>query len=446
MDIVLPQYACEILERYYLNGFDAFAVGGCVRDLLLGREPGDCDIAVSALPDDTKRIFDGFHIIDTGIKHGTVTLIYNSIPVEITTFRSDGGYTDSRRPDSVAFTHDIDSDLSRRDFTVNAMAYSPHGGFHAAAGALDDLHGGVIRAVGEPGQRFSEDALRIMRALRFAAVLGFSIEDNTRASLFLNKERLKLIAPERNSAELVKLLCGAGAGDVLREYPQIIGEIIPEILPAVDFPQDGEKHFYDVWGHICRTVELILPEPELRLTMLLHDLGKVQTASRGENGESVFPNHAAVGADIAEGILTRLRFPKKTVSSVTMLIRMHDFKIPSSLSEARLLKGKVGSAVYKKLLLVKTADRGALSPEYRDVRAACERALAYLDEIERGGLCCSVAELCVNGNILASWGCTGRETGAALELLTDAVIFGRCENGREQLREYFESHKNNLTK
>ena len=274
MTLSFPSPVKTALRQLEQAGFSAYAVGGCVRDSLLGRSPQDWDIAASSSPEETRRVFSGCPVLDTGAKHGTLTVWVEGVPLEITTFRTESGYSDSRRPDKVAFSRSIEDDLSRRDFTINAMAAGLDGQIVDLFGGREDLKNGVIRCVGDPSARFSEDALRILRALRFSAELSFSLEPKTAAAALSLREKLGLISAERIWAELKKLLCGPSVLQVLLDFPEIFTQLIPELGPAVGFEQRTPYHLYDVYEHTARTVAYIRPNPELRLAMLLHDIGK----------------------------------------------------------------------------------------------------------------------------------------------------------------------------
>lgn len=406
----------------------------------MGKEPHDWDITTNALPDETKRLFSNTKIIDTGIKHGTVTIIIEKQPVEVTTYRLDGDYSDNRRPDSVTFTNELSLDLRRRDFTINAMAYNPEKGLVDEFNSLSDLNDKLIRAVGDADTRFSEDGLRIMRALRFSSVLGFDIEQKTSESIHRNKDLLKGIAAERLFSELLKLIVGKKAGHILLEYGEIFSVFIPEILPTIGQKQCGEKHCYDVWEHICHTVDSIPPIKELRLTMLLHDLGKAPTAQLNEKGNSVYPKHAEVGAEIAKEILNRLKSDNKTANTVIKLISLHDFEIPENKIELKRLLKTVTPAEFEMLLKIKTADRGALSENFRDISELRKNAEAFLKEVISENECYSLKNLAINGKDLSEKGYEGDEIGKKLEELLSAVIEGRCENTRTELLNFFDKN------
>lgn len=436
MTIYIPDDVKIILHRLKDAGFEAFCVGGAVRDSLMEVPAKDWDITTSALPEETQEVFKNFKTVTTGLKHGTLTVIINHTPYEVTTFRIDGKYTDNRHPENVLFTRKIENDLARRDFTVNALAYNEGSGLVDLYGGRSDICNGIIRTVGDPQARFKEDGLRIMRALRFSAVLGFEIEENTKKAIHTQKELLKNISSERLNTELTKLVTGKNAFKVLMEYPDVLGIFIPEILPAVGFCQYGEKHAYDVWEHICHTVDTVPNDKILRLTMLLHDLGKVSTHQLNNQGESTFKNHALVGEKIARDVLTRLKFDKKTVNRVSFLVGCHDFEPPKTKSELKKqLKTKSPEDI-RTLLIIKKSDRGALSESYRDISGATAQVLLWLEEIEKNNECCTVSQLAVNGKDLEKFGLKGERIGAALNILLDGVIEEKVENKKTDLLTY----------
>lgn len=434
MKINLPEYVKKALIRINEAGEEAFVVGGCVRDALMGKTPNDWDIAVSSFPEKTKEIFSSFKTADTGIKHGTVLVIIDGQPLEITTYRIDGEYSDCRHPDSVNFTQNIENDLSRRDFTVNAMAYNDEKGLVDLFGGEDDIKNKTIRCVGEAGRRFNEDALRIMRALRFSSTLGFTIESETKKAVFENSELLKNVAAERISSELMKLLCGKNALSVLEEYGEIFGVIIPELKPELGFEQFGKKHAYTVWGHTCRTVDNIDSSDEiLRLTMLLHDIGKPSTHKLNEKGDSTFKNHAAAGGEIAERVLKNLRFSNKICETVTFLVSHHDMDVPSSRAEVKRYLNMMGCENFIRLMKIRTADRGALSEEFRDISAQTDFAYAQFYDIIDKKEPYMLKDLAVDGGDLKKAGITGEKIGGTLERLLEAVIKNPSLNTKEKL-------------
>ncbi len=436
MNINLPFEVKEILNRFHKNGFEAFCVGGAVRDSVMDVPVGDWDITTSALPHQTKEIFSDCKTIDTGLKHGTVTVLINKIPFEITTYRIDGEYQDNRHPEGVLFTENLSEDLKRRDFTINALAYNEEVGLVDLFSGQDDIYNSIIKTVGDPSTRFNEDGLRIMRALRFSSSLGFKIDEETSKAIHENKDLLKNISAERLQVELIKLICGKNAFNVLMEYPDVLGVFIPEILPCVGFTQYGKKHAYDVWEHICHTVDTIPPEKDLRLTMLLHDLGKIPTHKLNDNGDSTFKNHAMVGGEMAKEILTRLKFDKKTINRVSYLVSYHDFEpCESKLELKKHLKTKTPGDI-KTLLVIKKSDRGALSESYRDISVGTAKTLEWLNEIEENDECCKIQDLDISGKDLINIGIMGEKIGEALEKLLDAVIEEKIPNNKTDLLTY----------
>ncbi len=436
MNINLPVEVNEILSVLESSGHEAYCVGGAVRDSVMGIVPGDWDITTSALPEEVKKALGKFKIIDTGIKHGTITVIINHKSFEITTYRFDGEYKDNRHPENVAFTKSLSEDLARRDFTINALAYNQSTGLVDLYGGTDDIYNSIIKTVGNPHKRFNEDGLRIMRALRFSAVLGFEIEEETSKAIHQNKELLKNISAERLQTELIKLVCGKNAFNVLMEYPDVLGVFIPEILPCVAFKQYGKKHAYDVWEHICHTVDTIPQDKTLRLTMLLHDLGKVPTHKLNENGDSTFKNHAMVGGEMAREILTRLKFDKKTVNRVSFLVSYHDFEpVENKIELKKHLKNKTPEDI-RTLLTIKKSDRGALSESYRDISDGTRRTLDILKEIEENNECYSISQLAIKGSDLLKKGFKGEEIGDALEKCLDGIINEKAQNNKDDLLTY----------
>ncbi len=436
MTISIPNNAKIILERLKNAGFEAYCVGGAVRDSIMGMTPGDWDITTSARPEETKELFKDFRTVDTGLKHGTLTVIIDKTPYEVTTFRIDGEYGDNRHPENVTFTSKIGDDLARRDFTVNALAYNEEAGLVDLYSGQADIYNSIIRTVGDADTRFNEDGLRIMRALRFSATLGFEIEEETKKSIHKNKDLLKNISAERITVELTKLICGKNAFNILMEYSDVLSVFIPEIASAVKFTQYGKKHAYDVWEHICHTVDTIPQDRILRLTMLLHDLGKVPTHKLNDKGDSTFKNHAAIGGEMAKEILTRLKFDKKTINRVSFLVACHDFEPPETKTELKKhLKTKTQEDI-KTLLVIKKSDRGALSESYRDISAGTAQTLKWLEEIENNNECCTISQLAVNGKDLEKKGLKGEKIGITLNTLLDAVIENKVENTKADLLTY----------
>ena len=433
MNIKIPEKINYILEIFWQNGFEAYCVGGSIRDSIMGIPTGDWDITTSALPEETKKLFKNEKIIDTGIKHGTVSIIKDHEAIEVTTFRIDGEYSDNRHPECVSFTRNLSEDLKRRDFTVNTLAYSEKTGLIDLCEGISDIANKVIRTVGNAEERFNEDGLRIMRALRFASTLNFNIEEETKKAIHKQKHLLKNISVERITVELNKLLMGSNTFNILTEFADVFAVIIPEIEPCISFKQYGKKHAYDVWTHICHTVDTIPQDKTLRLTMLLHDLGKVPTHKLNENGDSTFKNHATVGGEMAKEILTRLRFDKKTINRVSFLVSHHDFEPPETKIQLKKKMKILTAEDVRTLLIIKKSDRGALSEEYRDISKESEQVLIWLKEIEENNECVAVSQLKVNGKDLMNLGFKNEEIGKKLDYLLDCVVEEKVRNNKHEL-------------
>ena len=436
MNIKIPEKINYILETFWQNGFEAYCVGGSIRDSIMKIPTGDWDITTSALPEETKKIFKSEKIIDTGIKHGTVSIIIDHEAIEVTTFRIDGEYSDNRHPECVSFTRNLNEDLKRRDFTVNTLAYSEKTGLIDLCDGLSDIENKIIRTVGDAETRFNEDGLRIMRALRFASTLGFTIEEKTKQAIHKQKELLRNISVERISIELNKLLLGKNVFDILTEFSDVFAIIIPEIEPCINFKQYGKKHAYDVWTHICHTVSTIPEDKILRLTMLLHDLGKVPTHKLNENGDSTFKNHATVGGEMAKEILTRLRFDKKTINRVSFLVSLHDFEPPETKLQLKKKMKVLTAEDVRTLLIIKKSDRGALSESFRDISKESHQVLIWLKEIESNNECVTISQLKINGNDLIKQGFKNEEIGQKLDYLLDCVVEEKVENNRQKLLDF----------
>ena len=300
MRIEIPEGAQRIIETLHRSGHRAYVVGGCVRDSLLLRVPVDWDICTSSLPEETLECLNAENIIKNGLKHGTVTVRVDGENYEITTFRTDGEYLDNRHPESVTFVRNLKEDLARRDFTMNALAYSNSRGLQDCFDGLKDIENGMIRCVGSPGRRFGEDALRILRALRFASVLGFEIEKKTAKSIHKNAYLLKNISVERIMSEFVRILCGKNVGRVLLEYADVVGEILPEVRKMTGFEQHNPHHVYDVWTHTVKVIAAVKPTKTLRLAALFHDMGKPSAFKMDEKGVGHFKGHPEISEKIAE--------------------------------------------------------------------------------------------------------------------------------------------------
>lgn len=431
----IPEQVQTALRLLSEAGYEAYIVGGCVRDYLLGRTPNDYDITTSALPEETQNVFKGYKCIDVGIQHGTVAVIIDRMQLEITTYRIDGEYNDKRHPESVTFSSDLKDDLSRRDFTVNALACSRSGEIVDCFEGKKDLDDNVIRCVGEAEKRFDEDALRIMRAIRFAAQLGFTIEKNTEKQVFLLKDTLRMISAERLRAELDKLLCGKAAFSILMNYHKILEVFIPEIKDTVGFEQHSEYHAYTVWEHTARTVMNSPSDPVLRLTMLLHDISKPECFTLDENGCGHFKKHPEKGAVKAGAILKRLKYDNKTIKSVTTLIKYHDFKFKSR-QDIKHVMSEIGSELFFMLLEVQQADGiskdGICRKNINDLPWVRETA----DDIIEKQECLTLKDLDINGSQLMQAGFSGSQIGNALNSMLNAVLDDRLDNKYEKLLKF----------
>ena len=427
----MPGTVQEILRRLEGAGHEAWCVGGAVRDLLLGREPGDWDVTTSAVPEVVLALF-APRALPTGLQHGTVTVDH----VEITTYRRDGTYSDCRRPDRVEFTGSLEEDLSRRDFTVNAMALDLRGTLLDPFGGQADLENRVLRAVGDPERRFQEDALRILRGLRFAACLGLAPEPGTAQSLMQNRLLLKEIAPERIGAELMKLLCGPHAPAVLREYAPVMGVFWPEVLPMVGFDQRNVHHCYDVWEHSLRALEAVPGDPVLRCAALLHDIGKPSAFTLDGRGVGHFYGHAAISCELAEGMLRRLRVSTGFRERVVRLVEWHDREIPRTDRGLRRALRLLGEEDLRLLLCLKRADNLAQAPAYRGRQTEIDRAEQILDRLLAEDACFSLRQLAVRGDDLLALGLRGPAVGKALDMLLNRVIDGELPNERAALLEF----------
>ncbi len=435
MTMDMPKNVDTAINLLQSAGFEAYAVGGCVRDSLLGKTPNDWDITTSAKPEDMKSVFADFHCIDTGIKHGTVTVVIDGEPLEITTFRLDGEYEDNRHPKSVTFTSNLGADLGRRDFTVNAMAYSKMTGTVDLFDGQNDLKNKIIRCVGDPDRRFNEDALRILRALRFASALDFEIEEKTAQSLLKNRALLGNISEERIAKELLKLVCGKGAKRILTDFAPVLFEILPELQPMYKNSHDNPHHCYDIYEHTLIAVESIDPEPTLRFAMLLHDCGKPAVKKFDENGVAHFYGHQRISAEISAQILARLKVSNKFRDEILFLVSNHDrWELYENTEKMPRYLSKFGLDGVLKLLKVMRADVLAQSPEYRYRLDQIADAEEIAKNLAAQKPCLSLSELQINGRTLMDIGIPqGRKLGAVLAQLLDEVIDGVTKNTQEAL-------------
>lgn len=438
--IEIPPNAARVLAALEDAGYEAYAVGGCVRDALMGRKANDWDICTSALPQQSKDVFDaaGYATFDTGMKHGTVTVHIDHEPFEVTTYRSDGMYSDGRHPDTVEFLPDIEGDLLRRDFTVNAMAYHPRRGLVDITGGREDLQAGVLRCVGDPHKRFAEDGLRIMRALRFSSVLGFSIDQDTARAIHEDKGLLALVAMERVSAEFMKLLCGEGVVDLLLEYEDVVAEFLPQLKPMFGFDQHNRYHIYDVWEHSVRACGYIVPNPELRLAALIHDVGKPSCFFTDEEGNGHFHGHPEAGEPIARDICKTLRLPNAVAREVCELVKMHDLPVKLTTKSMRRRIAAVGEGFQRKLYQLNEADivshsNLGMEQNLKDLAASKE----LFEEVLTQMSALSERDLAIDGRDLIALGFeAGPALGTVKKELFSKVVDGDLANERETLLEY----------
>lgn len=430
----IPVQAERVLDILEKNGYEGYIVGGCVRDFMLGKTPSDYDITTNALPYEVERCFKDFKVIETGIKHGTVSVLIDGMAFEITTYRVDGEYKDCRRPENVEYTSKLEDDLSRRDFTINAMAYSSKRGIVDIFGGKTDIENKIIRCVGEPEKRFSEDALRIMRAVRFSSQLGFSIDKNSEFAMFKLRENLKKISAERIRCELDKMLMGKNVFDVLMQCSGILEMFIPEIGECVGFDQHSPYHKYTVWEHTAHCIKNSPQDIYVRLTMLFHDMAKPVCYAPDENGRGHFPNHAKEGAVMAETIMKRLKYDNYAIKTVKQLIKYHDEKFKNIKSVKRVL-AELGEENFQRLMQVIKADN-------MSKHTFCLEMAEYSDEVGRQAMqiinekqCIKISQLAVNGTDLKNLGLEGRNIGKCLEHLLNEVIEENIPNEKQLLLE-----------
>ena len=435
--IEMPQAVREIIETLESAGYEAFAVGGCVRDAVLGRIPADWDITTSAMPEEVKALF--ARTIDTGIQHGTVTVMVDHVGYEVTTYRIDGEYEDARHPKEVSFTSNLVEDLKRRDFTINAMAYNDRAGIVDEFDGIGDLERGVIRCVGNPLDRFGEDALRMLRAVRFSAQLGFVIDEETKAAIQELAPNLEKISAERIQVELVKLLT-SDHPDYLREAYEtgITAIVLPEFDAIMKCEQKDALHEESVGEHTLRSLLNVEADKVLRLTMLFHDFGKPMTHSKSEEGVTRFFGHPDVSSELSKEIMRRLKFDNDTTDKVKKLTAVHDLFVKNAPNRVRRCMSKVGKELFPYFLKVRRANILAWKED------AQEKALSELLELEtiyEGILereeCVCIKELSVDGKDLMAEGVKqGKQIGEILSDLLEIVLEEPEKNKKETLLSY----------
>ena len=428
----LPQTIVTILDTLENHGFAAYVVGGCVRDSLLGLTPADFDLCTSALPEQMEQVFAGQRLVLAGEKHGTVGVCTDTGVVEITTFRTEGDYRDSRHPDWVRFVGDVEQDLARRDFTVNAMAYSPTRGFADPFGGRQDLENKILRAVGAPEKRFREDALRILRGVRFAVRYGLTVEPETRRAMDDQAGGLDSLSRERVFEELSKLLPLVTGADLL-EFSSIMGAAIPELAPTIGFDQHSPHHAYDLYTHVAHVTGAVPGELTVRWAALLHDIGKVSTFTRDETGRGHFYGHAPAGAELAEQVLLRLKAPTRLRCQVVELIGAHMTRLQPEKKLLRRQLSRLGWEQLERELELQQADmssKGTAEPGNLEIFPEIRR---MLEEIRREDSCLKVTDLAVNGEDLMALGYQGRQIGERLHWLLEQVLEETLPNDRQAL-------------
>lgn len=429
----LPAPAQRALGMLEAAGFEAYLVGGCVRDGLRGLPPHDWDICTAARPGQVRDALGAaFTVLDTGLRHGTVTAVRGAVHLEITTFRTDGAYSDGRRPDGVRFVGRVEDDLARRDFTVNAMAWSPARGLVDPFGGRRDLEDGVLRCVGDADARFMEDALRIARALRFAAQTGFRIEENTAAAMRRQRGLLGRIARERLCEELSRTLCGRYVGRVLRGFPDVLAAFCPELAPMFGFEQHNGHHLYDVWEHTVRVVEAVPPVLAMRLAALLHDCGKPASFTMDARGVGHFYGHPKISAVLAHKLLTGLRFDHATRAAVVRLVEYHDRPLGPDPARLRRRLHRLGEMPVRQLLMLKKADCVGQGT-HREHIADLWETQALLEQVLAQRHCFTLRQLAVNGHDLKALGLRGPQVGETLHALLRHVLESPGDNQKEHL-------------
>ena len=446
MSINLPDSVIRILNRLREGGFSAYVAGGAVRDILMGKAPSDYDIATNALPQEVKRLFP--RTIDTGLKHGTVTIVENQTGYEVTTFRHDGVYRDGRHPESVEFVSSPKADAARRDFTINAMMYNPATGLLDYFGGQKDIKDRVICCVGDPESRFKEDALRMLRAVRFSAALSFKIEETTWRAIKKCSPLIKKVSAERIRDEINKILLSQNP-DYMRKLHEcgLLAYIMPELERCFGEPQKNKYHIYDVGEHIVRTVKNTPPDLVLRWAALMHDIGKPLCASTDANGIIHFYGHHRESDAIAVDLMHRLRMDNDTIRDVSVLVENHDVRVEPVRPAVKRMMARTGETLFEKLILLQTADNMAKNPVYfEEKKKRIDDAYALYKEILAERQPYLVSHLAVNGKDLIKLGYRpGREIGDVLKKLIEEVIIDPALNNREfllrQAKEYRRSKK-----
>ena len=442
--MTLPEPVRACLDELESAGFEAWVVGGCVRDALLGLTPKDYDICTLALPEQTQAVFSHRRLVLAGVKHGTVGVVTEAGVVEVTTFRTEGGYQDNRHPDWVRFVPELKEDLARRDFTVNAMAWSPSRGFADPFGGRADLESRLLRAVGDPRQRFREDALRILRGIRFCAVYGLRTEEKTLDAMLSQRALMERLAQERVFDELCKFLPFARV-EHLKSFAPILAQVIPELGPMIGFDQHSPHHAYDLYTHVAYVTTGVERELPLRWAALLHDIGKIPTFTQDETGRGHFYGHPAVGAQMAKEVLHRLRAPTALAEQVVVLIGNHMLRLTPDKKLLRRQCSRLGFDTVCQLLSLQESDMGSKGTCREEELAVYPEIRKQLIALQEEDSCMGLKDLAVDGNDLKALGLAGREIGETLRDLLDQVMEERLPNERAALLAWArKEHKEHL--
>lgn len=436
---MISENAKNALRILAQSGYQSYLVGGCVRDSVMGIEVNDMDITTPAAPEKVREIFGGYKVIETGIKHGTVTVMIGGEPIEITTFRTEGVYSDNRHPDSVSFSGNLSDDLSRRDFTVNALCLDQDGRITDLFGGIKDIEEKTIRCIGKAEERFAEDSLRILRALRFSSKLGFEIESETEKAMYDCRGLLHNLSAERIYSELKKILCGSFAGKTIRKYYDILVEVLPEIGGMKNFDQHNFHHIYDVLEHTVRVVDAVRPEPYMRFAALFHDCAKPDCFSLDSEGVGHFYSHAPKGAKKAQQALQRLKADNFTAERAVKLVKIHDSPIEADERTIKRKLQKLGEPMLYDLIELQRADNLAQAPQFRSRQKHLDELIGITKTVLEKSQCFSLKQLAVDGNDLKQLGYEGRRIGRALNLLLNAVIDEKAENKKTSLLSFLES-------
>lgn len=430
--MLLPEYAQNCIRALEAAGYAAYAVGGCVRDDLLGIPPHDYDLCTDALPEETQRVFAAFPLSLTGVKHGTVKVLFGENEVEITTFRRDGSYQDSRHPDSVTFVKEIGDDLARRDFTVNAIAWSPTRGYADPFGGRENLKNGILRTVGDPNVRFREDALRIFRGIRFAARFRLRVEPMTLAAMYALAPLTDNLARERVYEELCGFLLRADAAD-LQKFAPILGQVMPELAAEIGFDQHSPHHAYDVFTHTAYVTQSVPADLTLRWAALLHDIGKIPTFTQDPDGRGHFKGHAPAGAKMADAVLRRLHAPNDLRERVVWLIDHHMTRLHPEKSELRRALSRHGRQPLDDLLTLQEADMNSKGTNEHLGSDQFPRIREALDTLEQTEGRLTLQSLAINGRDLLALGLTGQSIGQCQSSLLSQILSGTLQNTRDSL-------------